>query len=185
MLAPDDECLQGERMKLGILVIATAVVSALVTASPSQADQLRITDPAGDGATPGLDIVAATVDNRDYRIITWVRFAKDVRGEVIVSVDRRHGKGLRLVSEHRPAGKDRNQVVAGAFSDKSAGPDVNCPGFRARWRDDRPVVRMSLPLAASTQAGRGDPVAILTERGDDTDYAPEDPQTGSSWVSRG
>jgi hypothetical protein len=112
--------------------------------------------------------------------------AKDVRGEVIVSVDRRHGTGLLLVSDHRPAGKDRNQVVAGAFSDKSGGPDVDCPGFRARWRDDRPVVRMSLPARCLNSGSYGAiRFAILTERGDDTDYAPEDPEVGSSWVSRG
>ena len=173
-------------MKPAVFVIATAVVSGLLTASPSHAEQLKVTDAVGDKASPGLDIVAARVDNRDHRIVAWVRFARDVRGEVIVSVDRRHGTGLRMVREHHPAGEDEDLVVSGAFSDKRAGADGECPGYRARWRDDRPVIRMSLPARCLNSGNYGAiRFAILTERGDDTDYAPEDPEAGFSWLPRG
>jgi hypothetical protein len=163
-----------------------ATVSALVlVAAPSQAQELRVTDPQGDGANKGLDIVAARVDNADDRVVARVRFADDVRGDVIVSVDQRGGTGLRLISEHDPAGKTRNYVIPGAFTDRRA-EAVRCPGFRARWLEDRPVVRMAMP---SRCLGSGDygaiRFAVLTERGDDTDYASGVPDEGSAWIPRG
>ena len=172
-------------MRLGSFMTAATVLGVLLVAPPSDAQQLRVTDPAGDAAGPGLDIVAARVDNRDYRVVARVRFAKDVRGDVIVSLDRRHGKGLRMVSRHRPAGQDKGFVLAGAFTDKGSGADVKCPGFRAGWRGDQPVVRMSLPAHCLNSGAYGAiRFAVLTERRGDTDYAPE-PKGSSRWLPRG
>ena len=171
-------------MRLGFSVIAATAASVLL-AAPSSAQELKIEDPVGDKASPGLDIVAARVDNRDHRVVAWVRFAEDLRGEVIVSVDRRHGQGLRMVSEHRPARQDLDFVVPGAFSDKAGGAEVRCSGYRVRWRDDRPVMRMTLPARCLNSGNYGAvQVAVLTERGDDTDYAPE-PLSSGPWVPRG
>jgi hypothetical protein len=173
-------------MRLKTLAITTAAVGALLTAAPSHAQQVRVTDPSGDAEGPGLDIVSVRVDNRDYRVVAWVRFAEDARGDVIVSTDRRRGTGLRMVSEHRPAGDDKSFLAPGAFTDRSAGPDVDCPGFRAVWQEDRPVVRMSLPARCLNSGNYGAiRFAALTERRDDTDFAPEDPDVSSEWLSRG
>ena len=114
-----------------------------------------------------------------------VRFADDVRGDVIVSVDQRGGTGLRLISEHDPAGETTNYVIPGAFTDRRA-EGVRCPGFRARWLEDRPVVRMAMPSRCLDSGDYGAiRFAVLTERGDDTDYASGVPDEGSAWIPRG
>ena len=173
-------------MRLRACVLAVTAVAAMCLAPPSSAQQVAVADPAGDAEGPGLDIVGARVDNRDYVIVAWVRFEKETRGDVIVSVDRRHGRGLRMVNEHRPSRTDTNYVVPGAFTDKAAGPDVQCHGFRARWQDDRPVVRMRLPADCLNSGSYGAiRFAVLTEKRDDTDYAPESPDDASSWIPRG
>lgn len=170
----------------GVTTAAAAVSALLLTAAPSYAQPLRVTDPSGDAAGPGLDIVAATVENRDHRIVARVRFVEAVRGDVIVSVDRRHGTGLRMVSEHRPDGETKSYLVPGAFTDEGAAPAVKCPRFRARWHADRPVVRMSLPARCLNSGNYGAiRFAVLTERGGDTDYAPGDPAGSSDWIPRG
>ena len=134
----------------------------------------------------GLDIVAAAVDNRDHRIIARVRYTEAVRGDVIVSVDRRRGQGVRLVSEHRPRGETTSYVLPGAFTDRRVDAEVRCPRFRVRWLEDRPVVRMVLP-ARCLNAGNYGAVrfAVLTERGADADYAPGEPVAASAWIPRG
>lgn len=174
-------------MELKFAGVAGATVSALLlTAVPSYAQQLSVTDPSGDAVGRGLDIVVANIDNRDHRIVARVRFTDSVRGDVIVSIDRRHGTGLRLISEHRPAGETTNDVEAGAFTDQRAGRRVKCPGFRVRWLTDRPVVRMSLPARCLNSGNYGAVrFAVLTERRSDTDYAPGDPVRSSGWIPRG
>jgi hypothetical protein len=173
-------------MRSRACVLVATAVAAVCVATPSSAQQVAVTDPAGDAEGPGLDIVAARVDNGDYRIVAWIRFEEEARGDVIVSVDRRHGRGLRLVNEHRPNGSDTNYVLPGAFTDKSSGPDAQCPGFRARWQADRPVVRLRLPADCLNSGSYGAiRFAVLTERRDDTDYAPEEPDDASSWLPRG
>ena len=173
-------------MRLRSPVIAAAALCALFAPTAATAQELRVTDPAGDAEGPGLDMVAARVDNRDYRVVVWVRFAEDVRGDVIVSVDRRHGSGLRMVHEHRPNGADDAFVVAGAFSDSRPSETAKCSGLRSRWHDDRPVVRMVLPARCLSSGSYGAlRFAFLTEAEDDTDYAPEDPDSSRTWVPRG
>jgi hypothetical protein len=170
----------------GALATAAATSVLLLTAVPSYAAESRVTDPRGDAEGPGLDIVAARVENRDYRIVAVVRFVRAVRGDVIVSVDRRRGPGLRMVSEHRPAGETRSFVVPGAFTDRRAAAGAECPGFRVRWLADRPVVRMSLPARCLNSGSYGAVrFAVLTERQSDTDYAPGNPAAPSRWIPRG
>ena len=173
-------------MSLRSVMVAAAAISALLATTPATAQELRVTDPAGDAEGPGLDIVAARVDNRDYRVIASVRVTEDVRGDVIVSVDRRHGTGVRMVHEHRPKGEDDSFVVPGAFSDSAPSRAERCPGFRARWLDDRPVVRMVLPARCLNSGSYGAlRFAFLTEARDDTDYAPEEPDSSTAWIPRG
>lgn len=102
-----------------------------------------------------------------------------------MSVDQRGGTGLRLVSEHDPAGETTSYVLPNAFTDLRA-REARCPGFRARWFDDRPVVRMVMPSRCLDSGDYGAiRFAVLTERGDDTDYAAGDPGDGSVWIPRG
>lgn len=157
----------------------------LVTAPAGHAQELVVSDPAGDGANAGLDIVAAYVDNRDDRVVARVRFVEDVRGDAIVSVDQRRGTGVRLISEHDPDGETTGYVLPGAFTDLQARRE-RCSGFRVRWLDDRPVVRMSMPSRCLDSGDYGAiRFAVLTERNGDTDYASGDPVEGSAWIPRG
>lgn len=176
-------------MRHGGTALAAALTMVVLAAPSASAQRVAITDPAGDGANAGLDIVRAAVDNRDDRVVARVRFVEDVRGDLIVSIDRRRGTGLRLVSEHRPDGPTTNSVVVGAFTDRPAeerGQVVDCPGFRVRWLEDRPVARMVLPSSCWHGGDYGAlRFAVLTERGGDTDYAPGTPTTVSAWLPRG
>jgi hypothetical protein len=171
------------------LSVAAAVLSLSLVglAAPAHAQVLAVDDPAGDAAAPGPDIVRAVVSNRDDRVVARVRFTRAVRGDVIVSVDPRGARGVRLVSEHRPAGTTRSYVLRGAFTDRGASDArVRCRGFRVRWAPKRPVVTMRLP---SRCLRRGDYGAVrfsvLTERGGgDVDLAPRR-ASGSAWIPRG
>jgi hypothetical protein len=174
-------------MNLSRAAIAAATGALLlVQAGPAAAQRVAVTDPAGDGLQPGLDIVRAAVANRDYRIVARVQFAEEVRGDVIVSIDRRAGRGLRLVNEHRPAGTDRSYVLDGAFTDSKPGSRTKCRALRVRWEQEEPVVVMTLPSRCLNGGSYGAiRFAVLTERGGDTDYAPETDGGSSAWIPRG
>lgn len=179
-------------MKLARKAAATTLtVAALSLASaPALAAQQTVHDPTGDASAHGLDIVAATVRNLDRAVVVRVRFAKAVRGDLIVSVDPRGGRGLRLVSEYRPTAHTNNVVMAGAFTDKhvpkNPGP-LACKGFRVTWSAETPTVRMRMP-SHCLHAGDYGAVryAVLTEeRGGDSDYAPDTKRGASGWIPRG
>ena len=175
--------------------MAAAVAALVLAATPATAQQTTISDPAGDAANHGFDIVRTTVHNRDHGIVVRVRFTRSVRGDLIVSVDRRKASGLRLVSEYRPLAHTENLVLGGAFTDKrpqgdESGPKVvDCPGFRVRWSADRPVARLRMPSRCLADGDYGAVrVSVLTERGSDADYAPgtSEGEIGTSdWVPRG
>lgn len=167
--------------------VALVAVVAVLAAAPARADQVGLDDPAGDRETKrGLDITGATLRNLGDRIVVVVDFRSSVRGDLIVSVDPRRARGIRLVSEYRPVEHTRSYVLQGSFSDGApGGARVQCRGFRVRWSADEPTVRLVLP-ARCLRHGDYDELrfAVLTERGEDTDWAPED--TGASpWVARG
>ena len=173
--------------------LLTVLVPGLLvagTAAPASAAVEVVDDPAGDKSNAGLDVTRARLENRDHRIVVTVRFVRAVRGDLIVSVDPRRAGGVRLVSERLRGGEVRNRIVNGAFGDRHASPenDVDCAGFRVRWDDEDAVARLVLP-SRCLQGGDYGAVrfAVLTERGSDTDYAPEG--TGgdrqSRWVPRG
>ena len=75
--------------------------------------------------------------------------------------------------------------LPGAFTDRRVAGE-RCSGFRVRWLDDRPVVRMSMPSRCLDSGDYGAiRFAVLTERGSDTDYAPGGPADASAWIPRG
>ena len=180
---------------------ALAVLGTLLIGAPTHARPLAVDDPAGDRSGRGLDITRAVLKNRDHRLLGRVRFTREVRGDVVVSVDPRGASGLRLVNEHRPAAEDRNWVAAGAFSDitggvedgsggsgASAAPgEVPCKGFRVRWSSRRPVVVLSLPSRCLHDGDYGAVrFAVLTERASgDSDYAPGNRRRVTGWIPRG
>lgn len=168
------------------VVVAVLVGILLALTTPAQAQRLAVSDPRGDRDGRGLDIVGISVDNRDFAVVVRVRFTRSVRGDVIVSVDPRRETGVRLISEYRPSGETLNYVEPFAFSDVPA-RGIECSGFRVRWLQDRPVVRMRMP-ARCLHGGNYGAIrfAVLTERGaSDSDYAPGVPPRTSRWISRG
>lgn len=160
----------------------------ILSASPAQARQLTVTDPAGDTSTPGLDITSAQVRNRDHAIITTVSFVRDVRGNLIVALTARNGSGLRVVYERRPAGTDRTFVLPGSFA-RTAGSF--CQGVSGEWNARSRSVTLRLPSRCLDGGDYGAVrAAVLTENrgGGDVDFAPEkdNGDIGSTaWIPRG
>jgi hypothetical protein len=173
-----------------VLGLASSLLSVGLAAQPAQAQRLAVTDPAGDAAGAGLDITGTTLRNGDYAIRLRVAFTKATRGDLVVSIDRRHGHGLRLVSEYRPRGTTRSFVLGGAFTDKTGSGDrLRCPRFRVRWDADAGTAHLRLPSRCFAEDRYGAVrFAVLTERGSDTDWAPETRRgdiASSPWVPRG
>ncbi|MCW2845672.1 MAG: hypothetical protein JWN22_3588 [Nocardioides sp.] len=170
--------------------MAATVGTLTLMSTPAQAQVGSVVDPAGDASGSGLDIVSASVKNLDHTIVARVRFVESVRGDLVVSIDPRGARGVRLVSEYRPVAHTESFVLPGAFTDGS-GDDtaVDCPGFRVHGSAERPVARLELPSSCLQDGDFGAiRFAVLTERRGDTDYAPEkaDGDLGSSsWIPRG
>lgn len=171
---------------------AVALCAIVLSAAPASAAHLTLDDPAGDRqGRGGLDITNATLRNLGHRVVVDVGFVRSVRGDLIVSVDPRHARGVRLVSQYDPVGHTRNFVLAGSFSDLGdrtavrGQQRVRCHGFRVRWSPDEPSVRLTMP-ATCLDDGDYSAVryAVLTERSSDTDFAPEG-ASSTGWVPRG
>ena len=171
--------------------VLPSVLSLLALAVPAaDAQSLGVEDPAGDSYRDKLDITTATAHNHDYRLVARVGLAEMEKGSVIVSVDRRKGSGVRLVTKRRADGTVRSLVLPGAFTDTQASGDVTCPRFRARWDDEASTVVLRMPSRCWNDGDYGAVrFAVLTENGGgDVDWAPadEDGEIGSSaWVARG
>jgi hypothetical protein len=173
-------------------LVATMVSAACLVASPASAQQVTVHDASGDAANHGLDITSVRVRNLDHKIVTTVSFARSVRGDLIVSIDPRRATGIRLVSEYRPVGHTNNLVVAGAFTDKHQGGKtrvVKCKGFHVTWSPDTPTATLRLPAHCLHGGDYGAiRFGVLTERGSDSDYAPQTPSGdlgSSAWIPRG
>ncbi len=166
-------------------------LSLLLLAAPAaHAQRLALDDPAGDAANGKLDITRASVDNRDSRLVARVTLAEMERGDVIVSVDRRHGQGLRLVASRAADGSVRGRLLPGAFTDQRPGNDRTCGRIAVAWDDAASRVTLSIPSRCWNDGDYGAlRFAVLTERGGaDSDSAPStrDGDIGSSaWVPRG
>ena len=168
--------------------LALAVAAVMAVAAPAAAQQRSITDPAGDADNPGLDITGATVHNRDHAVVATVRFTELVRGDLIVSVDPRGARGVRLVSRYTGDGPGRTILVAGAFTDRGDFSErpVRCRGLEADWSVEKSTATLRMP-ARCLHHGRYGAVrfAVLTERGADTDFAPDRRSGVSGWIARG
>ena len=170
-----------------VLALGLALATTLGAAAPASAAGATLDDPVGDTWGPGLDLTSATLRNLDHRLVVEGAVDRAVRGDLVVSVDPRHATGVRLVSKYRPQGHTHSFVLAGAFSDGGDGRSsrVTCRGFRVRWSEGAPTARLVMP-ARCLDHGRYGALrfAVLTERGSDTDWAP-DGAAASPWVMRG
>lgn len=165
--------------------LAVGLLGPVGLAAPAHAAAQVVTDPAGDaGGVNRLDVTRVKVRNRDHAVIARVTFAKEVSGDLIVSVDPRRAKGLRLVAERRRDGAVTTHVLPGAFSDRGGPGRQTCTTVEVRWVDD--VARLVMP---STCLHGGDygaiRFAVLTENGGDSDFAPETDAAVSGWIRRG
>lgn len=167
---------------------AVALTAIVLSAAPGSAAHLTLDDPAGNASGRGLDVTSATLRNLGHRVVVDVEFVRSVRGDLIISIDPRHDRGLRLISEYDPTGHTRSFVLDGAFTDRHVGEHADripCRGFRVRWSADEPTVRLTMPATCLDDGDyRAVRYAVLTERGSDTDYAPGE-QGSSDWVKRG
>jgi hypothetical protein len=171
-------------------------MSLLLAAAPAaDAQTLTVDDPAGDAWNGHLDVTSATVMNRDHRVIAHVTTTELTSGAVIVSVDRRNGEGLRLVTSRRADGTVNARVYSGAFTDSVTDGDltstvVPCRRYRVAWDDDTETVTLSMPSRCWNGGNYGAlRFAVLTEKqGADSDAAPttaDGDNTSSAWVARG
>jgi len=174
--------------RLGSLYAVLALLTSLAVAAPALAATGSLDDPAGDATQNGLDITRAALDNDDRRIVVRVRFDELKKSDLIVSVDPRGARGLRMVSEYDPDGETKNYLLPSAFSDKGGRGEAapECPGFRVRWNDASSRATLRLPSTCLQDGDYGAVrFAVLTERGADADYAPEGRRGVSGWIARG
>ena len=166
----------------------SAVLLSLL-ATPAFGQRLSLEDPAGDAANDVLDITAVTLANRDYSVVAHVALAEMERGDVVVSVDRRHGRGVRLVTHRSSDGTVTSRLLGGAFTDRASGGELACGRLRAAWDDDASRVSLRMPSRCWNDGDYGAVrYAVLTERGSrDRDWTPDDNGAVgvSDWVARG
>jgi hypothetical protein len=171
------------------LAAGIATIGAVVfAAAPAHAAELTVTDDTGDAVGRGLDITSAQVRNRDSAVVATVTFDRNVRGDVIVSLDARNGSGLRIVHQHRLNSRDRTFVLPGSFTQE--GVDRRCRAVSGDWRPKAASVTLRLPARCLDEGNYGAVrFAVLTEGGSgDTDFAPDASPQGpdvSGWIPRG
>jgi hypothetical protein len=166
-------------------VVLGLTVALMAVAAPAQAQQITVSDPAGDTTGRGLDIVSAKIRNRDHALVTKVRFAKDIRGTFIEAIRLRHGHLFALVIEHRKTGADTIHLIS-----RQSG-ELQCANMTSTW--DRPAarVRLRLPSSCLDEGNYGAlRVWLLSEKrnGSDVDLAPTNADESirfTSWIPRG
>jgi hypothetical protein len=177
-------------LRAGSAAVLSGALTLLLLAAPAaHAQRIALDDPVGDASNGKLDITRVSLANRDYRLVAKVRLAEMERGRVIVSVDRRRGKGIRLVAHRRADDSVRARVLAGAFTDRVRGSDFTCGRFAVTWDEDASRVTLRLPSRCWNDGDYGAVrYAVLTERPGDSDWAPATDDGGigtSPWVARG
>lgn len=169
--------------RLGILAGA-ALTPLLLGPAPASAQQVVIDDPSGNASQGEIDFTRVTLDNGDHAVTARLRLYNARSGTLIVSVDPRGGRGVRMISEYDPVGHTTNYVVDGAFGESHPAHEPSqCKGFRVNWSMERPIVTLKLPSSCLDGGDYGAVrFAVLTEgdSGSDADDA-----RGTRWVPRG
>ncbi|MQW77822.1 hypothetical protein GHK92_18275 [Nocardioides sp. dk4132] len=170
-------------------VLLTTITTAglgVATAPSAHAAREVVVDEAGDTTKNRLDITHVTLRNNDRRIVARVEFAREVAGDLIVSVDPRRDTGIRLIAERKRDGSVRSSVLPGAFTDREGddATEPTCTDLKVRWRGT--VARLALPSRCLHDGDYGAlRFSVLTENGGDSDYAPETETGATGWVARG
>lgn len=115
-----------------------ATLLVLVGAPPASAAVGATTDPSGDNAGPGLDIVAASVDNGADMLTATMTFRKVRSGEAIFAIKAKDVGVLRFVSLHDADGTSRNFIL-----DRKG--RVTCDGLTVTWDDTTSSVTFAAP----------------------------------------
>lgn len=155
---------------------ASMLVMALVgIASPATSSTLTVSDPAGDGTGPGLDITSLRVNNADYVLVVRVRFVRVVHGDLITFVRTRKGMLAAVVSEHQATGNVTTlTTVAG---------ETPCSGLRTVWDREADVAVVRVPSRCLRGGNYGAlKVRVLTEIGQDADLAPKSADGAWRWT---
>jgi hypothetical protein len=168
--------------RLGAFMLGVGLV--LFAATGALAAQLTVNDDVKDNMEPGLDIVKASVSNRDRAVVVTVFFRKDRLGDVVVAVKTRNHGAVGLAVKHR-SGPDKL-----FFLTRHDG--VKCPRLRFDWLPKEAAVQFRMPSRCLNDGNYGAiKTWVLTEGahgGGDTDYAPvrnAGQLKYSRWISRG
>ena len=174
-------------MSRGARTVAAALATlCLWQAAPAQAQQVQVTDPAGDAAEGGLDITAATVSNRDRAVVVKVTFVRAKRGELVVGLRDRAKHSILIVNQHRPLREDRTFAYDQRTEEKR-----ECRGMAVTWDNEADTARLRMPSRCFRGGDFGALKSfMLTEEpgGSDVDFAPESSEGGwhwTDWVPRG
>jgi hypothetical protein len=155
---------------------ASILVTVLTSiAAPVQSATLNVSDPAGDGTGPGLDITSLRVNNADYVLVVRVRFVRAVHGDLITFIGTRKGIFAQVVSEHRSAGDTTTlNMVSG---------EIPCAGSRTAWDHEADFAVLRVPSRCLRGGNYGAlKVRVLTEIGQDADLAPKTAAGAWRWT---
>lgn len=177
------------RKQLGAVIVAGGLL--LSTAAIAHAEQISFDDVVGDTRAPGLDIVMASIRNRDRVVVAEVTFRNDRRGIVSIGITRRDTPWAAMETKHLLNGPDSNYIQIGSTGNVRS---VECSGLTSDWNRRKAVLRMHMP---SKCLNRGDYGAIktyvLAERWEqektNTAFAPRSktrtaPFRFSRWIAR-
>jgi hypothetical protein len=173
------------RTRTTALVLALAAGTVMFLPS-AQAQHATVVDPVGDTDHGGLDIIGARVNNEERAVVVRVDFDRVKRGDLTVSVQTRHGPGVRIVSLRRPVNGDKTYLLPGSFKHEQLRA---CRGVTGLWDVNLDTARLRLPAHCLQSGNYGAVrVAVLTESAHgDEDLAP-DPTGRTShtpWIPRG
>lgn len=171
--------------KLKIACASLFTLGLLVTAAPAEAQSASVTDASGDTFVAGLDITSATLANHDQAFVANISFVVDKPDRVVVAIENRAGRRLRVVSEHPLQGEDTTTLL------DEQGNAVRCRGLRGAW--DRAAATLALRVPSSCLIGGNYGAVrswVLTESrsGHDVDYAPQTADGDiafTPWIPRG
>jgi hypothetical protein len=164
-------------MRLKLALAALLIVASSLVASPASAEQITVTDPAGDGAHgQRLDITSITVLNRDRAIVTVISFARATRGDLGVRFqtrDDRRREWAAVFTRHRFRG---DRTWYGQYGEVQM-----CRRIAVVWNHDTDTVRVRLPSRCFRGGDYGAVhVKVITELGSDADLAPKN--VAGKWI---
>lgn len=161
--------------RLRCLAVSILSLALVGFASPAVSSTLIVSDPAGDGTGPGLDITSLRVNNADSVLVVRVRFVRAVHGDLITFVGTRKGILAQVVSEHRAEG---NKTTLNTLSGETP-----CGGLTTVWDHDVDVAVVRVPSRCLRGGNYGAlKVRVLTEIGQDADLAPKTAAGAWRWT---